>query len=70
PSMGDSLLFAADILLQGPHQFFDKGTLVLGCQGTHRFPDILWYINRDFVLFRFLVHDGILPSFPHHIRPA
>jgi alkanesulfonate monooxygenase SsuD/methylene tetrahydromethanopterin reductase-like flavin-dependent oxidoreductase (luciferase family) len=40
------------------------------CQGTHGFPDILWEINRDFVLFWFLFHAGIIPSIYQHIKSA
>jgi len=43
--------------------------MLLG-KSPHGFPYILWNINRDFMLFGFLVHAGIIPSFPQHVKPA
>lgn len=63
-------LFAVDVGLQRPYQFLDEGPLMLVCQYSHGLPDILWNINRDFVVFRPLIHTGIIPSIPQYAKAA
>src|SRR5690242_1623772 len=58
-------MFALHVLLQRPHQFLHKGTLVFFGQITNGFPHVLWDIHCDLMWLLFRVHNGSIPCFCH-----